>query len=77
MNPIRLSYSWSEAIRPWVRRRSQTGQRIGSSSLDINMGCPVRKIVNNKSGSYLMQDMPLAAEIIKNVVKATPFESQR
>lgn len=38
---------------------------LGAHSLDINMGCPVRKIVNNKSGSYLMQDMPLAAEIIK------------
>lgn len=47
---------------------------LGAHSLDINMGCPVRKIVNNKSGSYLMQDMPLAAEIIKNVVKATPLK---
>ena len=41
------------------------------SILDINMGCPVKKIVNNESGSALMKDMPRAAKIIEAVVKAT------
>lgn len=44
---------------------------LGAHSLDINMGCPVKKIVNNESGSALMKDMPRAAEIIEAVVKAT------
>lgn len=44
---------------------------LGAHSIDINMGCPVKKIVANKSGSYLMKDMPLAAEIIKTVIKST------
>ena len=44
---------------------------LGARSLDINMGCPVKKIVNNESGSALMKDMPRAAEIIEAVVKAT------
>lgn len=44
---------------------------LGTRSLDINMGCPVKKIVNNESGSALMKDMPRAAEIIEAVVKAT------
>lgn len=44
---------------------------LGARSLDINMGCPVKKIVNNESGSALMKDMPRAAEIIGAVVKAT------
>lgn len=47
---------------------------LGAHSLDINMGCPVRKIVNNRSGSYLMTDMPLAARIIETVVRATPLK---
>lgn len=47
---------------------------LGACSLDINMGCPVKKIVNNNSGSYLMKDMELAAKIIKAVVAATPLK---
>ena len=43
----------------------------GADILDINMGCPVKKIVNNHSGSALMQDMKGAAEIIKTVVGST------
>lgn len=39
--------------------------------LDINMGCPVPKIVNNGEGSALMKDPLLAGHIIEKVVKAT------
>lgn len=35
--------------------------------LDINMGCPVPKVVNNNSGSALMKDIDRAAEIVKAV----------
>ena len=38
--------------------------------LDINMGCPVPKIVNNGEGSALMREPKLAGEIIAAVVKA-------
>jgi len=44
---------------------------LGAYSIDINMGCPVKKIVNNKSGSYLMKDIKLASEIIETAVKNT------
>lgn len=37
---------------------------------DINMGCPVPKIVNNGEGSALMKNPQLAAEIVSAVVKA-------
>ena len=37
--------------------------------LDINMGCPVPKIVKNGDGSSLLQDLDKAEEIIKAVVK--------
>lgn len=39
-------------------------------AIDINMGCPVPKIVRNGEGSALMRDLPLAGEIIAAVVKS-------
>ncbi|MEE6207094.1 MAG: tRNA dihydrouridine synthase DusB [Alphaproteobacteria bacterium] len=47
---------------------------LGAKSIDINMGCPVKKIINNNSGSALMKDLSLAAQIIKATVKATPLK---
>lgn len=38
--------------------------------LDINMGCPVPKVVNNNEGSALMKNPKLAGEIINAVVQA-------
>ncbi len=42
----------------------------GAAIIDINMGCPVKKIVNGDAGSALMRDLPLAASLIKAVVDA-------
>lgn len=39
--------------------------------LDINMGCPVPKVVNNGEGSALLNNIPLAEEIIRKTVEAT------
>lgn len=47
---------------------------LGARSIDINMGCPVKKIVNNNSGSALMKNMSLAAQIIEATVKSTPLK---
>ena len=46
-------------------------EELGAYSIDINMGCPVKKIVSNKSGSYLMKDTKLASQIITAAKKAT------
>lgn len=43
-------------------------QDSGASVLDINMGCPTPKIVNNGDGSALMKNPKLAGEIVKAVV---------
>lgn len=40
--------------------------------IDINCGCPARKIVTNGDGSALMRDIPLAARVAEAVVKASP-----
>ncbi len=42
----------------------------GAAIIDINMGCPVKKIVNGDAGSALMRDLKLAASIIEATVKA-------
>jgi len=42
----------------------------GAAIIDINMGCPVRKVVNGDAGSALMRDLKLAAGIIDATVKA-------
>lgn len=39
-------------------------------SIDINMGCPMKKIVNNGDGSALMRNIPLSAEVASACVKA-------
>lgn len=49
---------------------AQLIEELGAYAIDINMGCPVKKIVANRSGAYLMKDTALAAEIIRTVKKA-------
>lgn len=43
---------------------------LGAQIIDINMGCPVKKVVNGHAGSALMRDEILAARIIEATVKA-------
>jgi tRNA-dihydrouridine synthase B len=42
----------------------------GAAIIDINMGCPVRKVVSGDAGSALMRDIPLATRLIEATVKA-------
>ena len=42
----------------------------GAHLIDINFGCPVKKVVGGHAGSALMRDEPLAGKILEAVVKA-------
>ena len=42
----------------------------GAAIIDINMGCPVKKVVNGEAGSALMRDESKAAAILEATVKA-------
>jgi tRNA-dihydrouridine synthase B len=42
----------------------------GAQIIDINMGCPAKKVCNKWAGSALMQDEALAIQIVEAVVKA-------
>jgi len=44
----------------------------GAQIIDINMGCPAKKVCNVMSGSALMKDEALVARILDAVVKAVP-----
>lgn len=43
----------------------------GLALIDLNMGCPARKITGNGEGSALMLDLPRAARIIESAAKAS------
>ena len=49
---------------------AKLNEQRGAAIIDINMGCPVKKVVNGDAGSALMRDIPLAAAIIEATVKA-------
>lgn len=42
----------------------------GAQMIDINFGCPVKKVVGGNAGSALMREVPLATKILQAVVKA-------
>ncbi|WP_300454616.1 tRNA dihydrouridine synthase DusB [Accumulibacter sp.] len=44
----------------------------GAQIIDINMGCPAKKICNVMAGSALLRDEPLVARILEAVVSAVP-----
>ncbi|WP_374448703.1 tRNA dihydrouridine synthase DusB [Stella sp.] len=45
----------------------------GAQIIDINFGCPVKKVVNGHAGSALMRDELHAARILEATVKAVPL----
>ncbi|MGE5604992.1 MAG: tRNA dihydrouridine synthase DusB [Bacteroidota bacterium] len=45
-------------------------EAYGADLIDINMGCPVPKVVKNGEGAALLNDLPLARRIIESVVAA-------
>ena len=49
---------------------ARLNEQRGAAIIDINMGCPVKKVVNGDAGSALMRDLPLASAIIDATVKA-------
>ena len=49
---------------------AKLNEQRGAAIIDINMGCPVRKVVNGDAGSALMRDLPLATRLIEATVKA-------
>jgi tRNA-dihydrouridine synthase B len=55
-----------EMMAEAARRNVDAGAQV----IDINMGCPAKKVCNKAAGSALMKDEPLVRQILEAVVKA-------
>ena len=50
---------------------ARIGQSWGAQIIDINMGCPVKKVTKNGAGSALLCDPPRAARMVRLIREAT------
>ena len=54
----------------WMAEAARMLEDRGVRLIDINMGCPARKVTGGNSGAALMRDLPLAMQLIDAVVEA-------
>jgi len=66
--PIAVQIAGTDA--PMMAAAAAYNIERGAQIIDINMGCPAKKVCNKWAGSALMQDEPLALQIIEAVVAA-------
>lgn len=70
--PIAVQIAGTDA--PMMAEAAVYNIERGAQIIDINMGCPAKKVCNKWAGSALMQNEPLAVEIAAAVVEAArPF----
>ena len=58
------------AVPEEMRAAAQFLEALGISSVDINMGCPVRKVVNVGGGSAMMTDLDKTSRLVRGMVEA-------
>lgn len=66
--PISIQIAGSEANE--LALSAKKAVKFGANIIDINMGCPAKKVCNKASGSALMQDEALVKNILEAVVSA-------
>jgi nifR3 family TIM-barrel protein len=54
-----------------MARSARIGKQWGAQMIDINMGCPVKKVTKSGAGSALLCDPPRAARIVSDIRAAT------
>src|SRR5688572_29168271 len=54
-----------------MARAAAIGKEWGAQIIDINMGCPVKKVTKTGAGSALLCDPPRAAEVVRAISAAT------
>lgn len=54
----------------WMGKAAKIAENSGATIIDINMGCPAKRVTGGYSGSALMRDMELATAIIEATVSA-------
>ncbi|MBI1797496.1 MAG: tRNA dihydrouridine synthase DusB [Candidatus Eisenbacteria bacterium] len=68
---IQLFGSNPDVMADAARRLSDLPDAERPDLIDINMGCPVRKVVNRRAGAALLTDPPLAQTIVRQMVAAS------
>jgi tRNA-dihydrouridine synthase B len=66
--PVSIQIFGSDPAR--MAESASMVQHTGADILDINVGCPVKKVVKQGGGSNLLRDLPLLGQIFKAVRKA-------
>ncbi len=54
----------------WMAEAARLVESLGARIIDINMGCPAKRVTNGWSGSALLRDLPHALRLIEAVVGA-------
>lgn len=54
----------------WMAAAAQLAERTGATIIDINMGCPAKRVTGGEAGSALMRDLDHAARLIEATVAA-------
>ena len=67
-SPISIQIAGSKADE--LANSAKKALEFGADIVDINMGCPAKKVCNKAAGSALMQNEKLVEDILKAVVKA-------
>ena len=67
-SPISIQIAGSESQE--LAESAKQALEFGADIIDINMGCPAKKVCNKAAGSALMQNEKLVEDIIKSVVNA-------
>jgi nifR3 family TIM-barrel protein len=57
----------------WMAEGARAATDAGADIIDINMGCPAKKVTTGYSGSALMRDLDHALRLIEATVAATPL----
>nr|WP_171004613.1 tRNA dihydrouridine synthase DusB [Bathymodiolus heckerae thiotrophic gill symbiont] len=68
LTPISIQIAGSEAKELAIS--AQKAVEFGADIIDINMGCPAKKVCNKAAGSALMQDEKLVKNILEAVVSS-------
>ncbi len=66
--PVGIQLCTSDAAR--LSEASKRAEQMGFAFIDINMGCPVKNVVNRGAGAALLKDPSRAAELVRAAVSA-------
>ncbi len=68
ISPHMVQLAGREAV--WMARAAEVAEANGADIIDINMGCPAKRVTTGYSGSALMRDLDHALNLIDAVVGA-------